>query len=93
MTTPPPDTRRVIRRSQWAHACQVSAENLRAVAMWCGGHTWGAGVVVPLRHSTPIPGEASAAVGDWVLGLPDGTFEVCAERDFDRAWTTSVGAR
>lgn len=64
-----------------ADALRVTADGLREAAAFCGGHTWAASVVVPLRG-----GEDTAGPGDWIVRYDTGELAVWPDATFRRVW-------
>ena len=53
------------RRVTHVRAVQVTHANLAEVALWCGGSTWAASVLVPSREVW----QYRVAPGDWVVKI------------------------
>ena len=64
-----------------AMCLRVTADGLREAAAFCGGHTWAACVVVPLRD-----GEGTAGPGDWIVRYATGETGVWPDAAFRRMW-------
>ena len=68
-----------------ADALRVTADGLREAAAFCGGHTWAASVVVPLRD-----GEGTAGPGDWIVRYDSGDIAVWPDATFRRVWNPVI---
>lgn len=82
----PVDAQTFHRRVHTVSAVQVTHANLHSVALWCGGQTWAASVVVDGQHySRPY----AASVGDWIVKVGP-RFEVWTDADFRDQWVPVV---
>ena len=78
------------RRATTCRAVQVTNNNLKQVADWCGGSTWAASVLVPMTLHGERCGEVGAPVGGWVLQV-GARFEAWTDQQFQSDWIPAVG--
>lgn len=83
MSIEPSGPQRFVRMNPSAMCWRITHNNLRHIADWCGGSTWGAGVRVPQGRW-----DYTGAVGDWVV-REGNTWRVMSDTDFRAVFVPS----